>query len=51
MVSAATITSLTWNERVANLRRRQATVEGDRMTFELWQYLGDEWTFERERRR
>src|SRR5215211_5247891 len=29
----------------------QATVDGDRMTFELWQYLGDEWTFECERRR
>jgi len=25
--------------------------DGDRMTFELWQYLGDEWTFECERRR
>jgi len=29
----------------------QATVDGDHMTFELWQYLGDEWTFECERRR
>jgi hypothetical protein len=29
----------------------QATVEGDHMTFELWQYLGDEWTFECKRRR
>ena len=29
----------------------QATLEGDRLIFELWVYLGDEWTFECERRR
>jgi hypothetical protein len=28
----------------------QATLEGDRLIFELWQYRGDEWTFECERR-
>jgi hypothetical protein len=29
----------------------QATLEGERLIFELWQYCGDEWTFECERRR
>ena len=29
----------------------QATLEGERLIFELWQYHGDEWTFICERRR
>jgi hypothetical protein len=29
----------------------QATLEGERLIFELWQHLGDEWTLECERRR
>jgi len=29
----------------------QATLDGERLIFELWQYRGDEWTFECERRR
>jgi hypothetical protein len=29
----------------------KATLEAERLIFELWQYLGDEWTFECERRR
>jgi hypothetical protein len=29
----------------------QATLERERLIFELWQYLGDDWTFECERRR
>lgn len=29
----------------------QATLEGERLIFELWYYLGDEWTFICERRR
>jgi hypothetical protein len=29
----------------------QATLEGERLIFELWLYLGDELTFECERRR
>jgi hypothetical protein len=29
----------------------QGTLEGERLIFELWQYHGDEWTFECERRR
>ncbi len=29
----------------------EATLEGDRLTFELWQYRGDEYTFVCERRR
>ena len=29
----------------------QATLEGERLIFELWPYHGDEWTFECERRR
>jgi hypothetical protein len=28
----------------------QATLEGERLIFELWYYLGDEWTFICERR-
>ena len=28
----------------------QATLEGERLIFELWQYHGDEWTFICERR-
>lgn len=29
----------------------EATLEGERLTFDLWQYHGDEWTFECARRR
>lgn len=29
----------------------QATLEGERLIFELWQYRGDEWTLECERQR
>jgi hypothetical protein len=29
----------------------QATLEGERLVFKLWQYHGDEWTFECKRRR
>ena len=29
----------------------QATLEGERLIFELWHYHGDAWTFECERRR
>jgi hypothetical protein len=28
----------------------KATLEGERLIFDLWYYLGDEWTFECERR-
>ena len=29
----------------------EATLDGDRLTFELWNYRGDEYTFECERPR